>query len=194
MYQWFKASIFYLLLNIILTFAFSASCVKSEFDSTYPIHLNGIISQDEFRESINRINRTISSTKILGILGILFALTIIVGIILCIVGGVTAANSNRFEFPALIGVGIGIIAFGPIIFMIGCCTIQFKRVAQMRQAIAEESMKYSSRSSTPCSWRLDTTTNYVGTYGNRHNSQLVYHVSIIILEIFSSFSKDISYN
>jgi hypothetical protein len=175
-------SIFYLLLNIILTFAFSAGCVKAEFDSTYPIHLNGIISQNEFRESINRINRTISSTKILGILGILFVLTPIVGIILCIVGGITAVNSiDRFGFPVLIGVGIGIFAFGPIIFMIGFCTIQFKLVAKMRQAIAEESMKYSSRSSTPCSWRLDTTTNYVGTYGNQHNSQLVYHVSIIIL-------------
>ncbi|CAF4636822.1 unnamed protein product, partial [Rotaria magnacalcarata] len=31
-------------------------CLKAEFDSTYPIHLNGIISQHEFQESIHKIN------------------------------------------------------------------------------------------------------------------------------------------
>jgi hypothetical protein len=49
----------------------------------------------------------------------------------------------------------------------------------MREAITEESMKYSSRSLTPCSWRLETTRNYFGGYGN-NNTQLFYSVSIII--------------
>ena len=61
-----KSSCF--LIDIIITAGFLAGCLKAEFDSTYPIHLNGIISQDEFRESIHRINRTFPSNKILIIL------------------------------------------------------------------------------------------------------------------------------
>ncbi len=54
----------------------------------------------------------------------------------------------------------------------------------MRQAIAEESAKYSARS-TPCSWRLETTTFFAG-YGN--NRQVTYHVSINICnQEFESF-------
>ncbi|CAF4367476.1 unnamed protein product, partial [Rotaria sordida] len=55
-------------------------CCKAEFDSTYPVHLNGIISKDEFRKSINKINRIISSNKNLIILTVAFALTIIIGL------------------------------------------------------------------------------------------------------------------
>ena len=101
------------------------------------------------------------------------------GIICFIVGGVTASRSYYYSFPALIGVGIAITTVGSIIFSIGCCVAHFQRAARMRQAIAEESMKYSSRA-TPCSWRLDATRHYIGGYGNHYNNQLVYHVSVTI--------------
>jgi len=50
----------------------------------------------------------------------------------------------------------------------------------MRQAIADESMKYSSRSPTPCSWRLETTRHYYGGYGS-DNTQIISHVRIVTL-------------
>ncbi|CAF1373109.1 unnamed protein product [Adineta steineri] len=155
-------------------------CLKAEFDSTYPIHLNGIINQNEFQESIHKINRTIASSKILLIVGVVLILTFIIGIILFIVGGVTAANNVRRGFPALVGVGMGIIMSGMIFCFIACCTLQLRRAETMRQAIAEESRKYSSRSPIPCSWRLDIPTNYGGYYGDQHTHQAVNHLVIDI--------------
>ncbi|CAM4824215.1 unnamed protein product [Rotaria magnacalcarata] len=125
-------------------------CLKAEFDSTYPIHLNGIISQHEFQESIHKINGRISANKILMILGICFGLCMIAGIIFFIIGGITNVNS-----------------------------LQWRRVARMRQAVTEESMKYSSRSPIPCSWRLDISRTFVGSYGY-NNNHIIYHLVIDI--------------
>ncbi|CAF1145213.1 unnamed protein product [Rotaria sordida] len=155
-------------------------CLKAEFDSTYPIHLNGIISQDEFRESIHRINRTIPSNRILIILGIGFGLFVVGGMICFIVGGVTAVKSHRNGFPPLVGVGIALITLGMMIFTIGCCIVQSQYTKRLRQAIAEESIKYSSRSTTPCSWRLDTSITWFGRYGYHNNRRVVYHLVIDI--------------
>jgi hypothetical protein len=154
--------------------------MKAEFDSTYPVHLNGIISQEEYRASIDKINRTIGSNKIIIILAIVFAVSIIGGMIFFIVGGVTAVDSRKHGFSALLVVGIVVTTLGSILFSIGCCLVQFRRAAQIRQAIAEESMKYSSRSPIPCSWRLETTRQFLGGYGNHYNSQLVSRVSMVL--------------
>jgi hypothetical protein len=75
--------------------------------------------------------------------------------------------------------GIIVPIFGSILFSIGCFITQFRRAARIRRAIAEESMRYSSRSPIPCSWRLDTTRHYIGRYGN--NGELVNHVSVITI-------------
>jgi len=155
--------------------------MKIEFDSTYPIHLNGIISQNEFQESINKINRTISSNKLLILLGIVFGACVIGGMICFIVGGITTANSRTFGFPALVGAGIGMTSLGSLIFGIGCCLIQSRRSTRMRQAIAEESKKYSSKSPTPCSWRLNVAGGLIGTgYAYNRHAQLIYHVSVTV--------------
>jgi hypothetical protein len=68
-----------------------------------------------------------------------------------------------------------------MLFIIGAVVLQFRRISGVRKAIAEESMKYSSRSPIPCSWRLETTRHYVGGYGNQNNGGLAYQVSIIPL-------------
>ena len=139
-----------------------AGCLKSEFDSTYPIHLNGIIRQDEFQQSIENINRTIRSRTPLVICGIIFVICILGGIILFITGGSTARYVNASGFPVLVFVGLGVIIIGMFVFTFGCCIIQTRRTTRMRQAIANESMKYSMRSPTPCSWRLDATRVFAG--------------------------------
>jgi hypothetical protein len=77
-------------------------------------------------------------------------ISVISGVVCFAVGGVTAVNSGTFRFPPLIGVGMGIIFFGFISIGVGCFIINSGPVSRMRQVIAEESMKYSSRSPTPC--------------------------------------------
>jgi hypothetical protein len=72
-------------------------CITAEFDSTYPIDLIGIISEVEFRQSINRINHEISSNKILRTLIISSTGLIIMGSILLVVLNhwITPSNVNR---------------------------------------------------------------------------------------------------
>ncbi|CAF0864973.1 unnamed protein product [Adineta steineri] len=154
---------------------------KSEFDSTYLVRLNGIINQNEFEESIYKINNVPAERKALLIVGIIFILSITIGLILFIVGGVTAANSSgRRGFPVLIGVAIGITIFGMIFCSIAFRILISRRRDRMRQAVAEESRKYSSRSPIPCSWRLDTKTTYAGYYGKQHQFRIDYQLVIDI--------------
>jgi hypothetical protein len=177
----------FFLVDIMFNVDVLAGCMKVEFDSTYPVHLNGIISQNEFEESIHKINRTISSNKSLMVLGAIFLLSIIGGTILFIVGGVTQINSSRYGFPAFYAAGVALTTFGSIFIGIGCCIVQFRRVNRMRQAVVEESRKYSSRSPTPCSWRLDTSTTYTGYYRNQHGQNLAYHVRINTMSFQRSY-------
>ena len=130
----------------------------------------------EFQESIANINQTISSRKYIVIFGVIFAVCVLGGVALFIAGGLTAATTRRSGFSILIGVGMGVLFFGMIVFMVGCIIAQSRRVSRMRQAIANESAKYSSRSPTPCSWRLNTTRIYTGGYGNRR-ATVMHHVS-----------------
>jgi hypothetical protein len=178
MCQWFKVICLFLIDVIFMIEVFSVGCCKAEFDSTYPIHLNGIISQGEFQESIEKINRTVSAGGARKIITIIYLLSILISMVCFIFGGIGAGSSRTYGFPPLIAAGIGISIVGTFLFIIIIITVQVRQVAQMRQAIAEESMKYSARSPTPCSWRLETT-RYFGGYGN-NNSQVSYHVNIII--------------
>jgi hypothetical protein len=54
----------FFLLYLIFILDILSGCLKGEFDSTYPIQLNGIINQVEYRESIKRINHVFSLTRI----------------------------------------------------------------------------------------------------------------------------------
>ncbi|CAF3067787.1 unnamed protein product [Rotaria sp. Silwood2] len=155
-------------------------CLTAEYDSTYPIHLNGIINQHEFQESIKRINLTLSSHKTFIIVcWIIFALTLIIGIGCFVIGGVMATKFWTV-FYVLLGLGIFLTTFGSIFFAIGFCVIYSKRALRMREAVAQESMKYSSRSPTPCSWRLDTSRTWFGPYGYNNNNQMFYQLAIDI--------------
>ena len=171
--------------------------MKTEFDPTYPIHLHGIISPDEFRESINRINRAISSNKILIFLGAIFVLSMIGGMIFFIAGGITTTSFRKYGFSPLLAVGIAISTIGSMVFAFGCIVIQLRRLARMRRVVAEESARYSSRSPIPCSWRLGSTSPWSGGY--YHSRRVVYHVNIndlksilVCLKIIKV--EDLSYN
>ncbi len=119
---------------------------------------------------------------------IIFCLSIIGGIALFLIGGVTVVHSGISRFPPLTGVGIALFIFGSLFVFIGCCILQSQREARMREVIAEESIKYSLRSPTPCSWRLETTGHCIGEYGHHHSNQLGYHVSERLLKVLRMFS------
>ena len=157
----------------------SAGCCKTEFDSTYPIHLNGIIGQQEFHDSIEKINSTITNArKYFWMVMCIFFVGIFISMACFIVGGVSATNSHRTSFPPLIGVATGLSVITSIIFIIVIIIVRVRYTSRLREAIAEESMKYSTRSPTPCSWRLETISTYFGGYGNG-NRNIDYHVSDI---------------
>ena len=87
---------------------------------------------------------------------------------------------GKSAFTVLIGVGFGIFFLGMMVFIIGCCVIQMRVSTRMQQAISNESMKYSTRSPTPCSWRLASTRIAVGGYGNRR-AAIIHRVSCMLL-------------
>ena len=147
-----------------------------EFDSTYPIHLNGIISQQEFHESIDNVNLTFASKKSLAISGVIAGLLVGIGLIVLIGGGASVRIAGSTQYFVLVGVGFALFLAGTITLAVSCCVIQSKMVTRLQQAIAQESDKYSQRSPKPCSWRLDTTRTTTGYNNNRH-THVSYHVS-----------------
>ena len=156
---------------LISSISFSlAGCCIAGFDPTFPAQLNGIITPDEFRESIDKINGSSGSKVPIIIAGLILLVTFIAGVALFIAGGVRAATSGSFGFPVLVGVGMGVILFGMIVSVVVCCIVQVKAANKLQEAIAQESAKYSSRSSKPCSWRLNTTTTTSGSFDHRHTT------------------------
>ncbi|UJR20190.1 hypothetical protein I4U23_023322 [Adineta vaga] len=156
-------------------------CTTGEFDSTYPVHLNGIISQTEYQESIHKINQAIhSNKKYFTAMWVFFTLTMVMGTICFLVSGLTAREYIRSSFFILLGLGVFFTSIGSAVVGIGACVLTTRRQAHLRQAVAEESMKYSSRSPIPCSWRLDTSRNLPGFYTNQNNYNLAYNLIIDI--------------
>ena len=141
------------------------------------MHLNGIIHQDEYRESIANINRVTQSSTSLMISGLITALCIIGGMVLFIAGGMTAAMSRKSGFPVLVGIGVGLFLAGMIFFVVAFFNIHSKRSVQLHRAIAQESAKYSNRSPIPCSWRLNVTRIFTGGFHRQRHARLIYHVS-----------------
>ncbi|CAF4597960.1 unnamed protein product, partial [Didymodactylos carnosus] len=130
-------------------------CMKAEFDNTYPAHLNGIISPEDFQRSITNINRSFSSSKFSKIVVIFMIVWMIVGLLMFIIGGITTVSSKRRGFPPLVIVGFAMWGAGILLIGFGCMAIQSRRMQRLRKAVANESAKYSS-SSRPASWRIDT--------------------------------------
>ncbi|CAF1133028.1 unnamed protein product, partial [Didymodactylos carnosus] len=82
-------------------------------------------------------------------------LWMIAGLIMIITGGITAVSSFRTGISPLVIVGVAMWAGGILIIGFGCMAIQSRRMQRLREAVANESVKYSS-ASRPASWRIDT--------------------------------------
>jgi hypothetical protein len=116
------------------------------FDTDYPARLNGIISEDEYLQSITNINRIDSPLKLcITFCGTLFVLPAIGTLLLIAI----LPNDNTMVYFAV---------FGVIILLLGPYTLYMvlkeKHNRQRRKVIDEESAKYAMRSPTSCTWRL----------------------------------------
>jgi len=90
------------------------------------------------------------------------------------------------SFTALLGVALGFVVLTPIWLLIEFCFVNEHYMTRLRQVIAEESLKYSSRSPTPCTWKLDITDSANPT---DENSKTIYCISISLALTYSFFSR-----
>ncbi|CAF1412205.1 unnamed protein product [Adineta steineri] len=155
-------------------------CITIEFNSTYPFHLIDIINRDEYRESIQQINRAMSFKKMLLIVSIIFSLTLVIGMTLTILGAGLQENTSTTQFPALTGVGISLLFCASSCGLVGFSLIRYRLTKRIQEAVAKESMKYSSRTPIPCTWKLETKRHWCGTYENGQYQRLVYRIVIDI--------------
>lgn len=174
----------FLFLNDIYIFDLIAGCCKVEFDTVYPAHLNGIISRDEFQESIKKINQAFSYMKNwVNIAIVIFILNMIVGVALFGVTGAKVVKSSTSPYPFFIP-AICCIMLGSISLSLSIFAISLQRIKKLRKAVAQESLKYSSRTPIPCSWRLDVVRYWFRSYG--HNNNVYYQVRIDFLSALNS--------
>lgn len=165
---------------------FSGKCCTVEFNSTYPVQLEGIIEQTEFEESIQNINQAISQRDSFIMVDLLPEICLLIGIILMLAGGVVFMFFILPIIPVLIAVACSTFVFGMIFVVFGCCLIQADLSDQMQQAIARESTKYSTRTPTPCSWRLNLRRIHAGNLDNYGVSDIlpIHRFDTILKNIF----------
>ncbi len=104
------------------------------------------------------------------------------GVTCLILGDPTEFDFGMDGNNAIITAGIWLTLFGLIFVIVGLIIMVPRQRARIREAIAEESMKYSSRSPRSCSWRFDV----------RPCDTPSYYVSVITLSESSYFLKNTS--
>lgn len=120
-----------------------------------------LLNKKNFKNQFDNINKAFSTRKSNCILGISTLVVFCIGVIFVIIAGIHAGLSQSYDiFGPLAAVGFGLMFIAFLIVVIGYCIAEFRSNARMRQAIAEESRKYSSRRPIPCSWRLNSRTTH----------------------------------
>jgi hypothetical protein len=143
------------------------------FESTYPFFLlRGIISRDEYEQSIGTINNRQSSWG--HSCNICTAcLCMPIASLIAIIGLVSTQLIFQWFFCA-VGFGLFFISF--LWFTLECSAVDAEYVKLLSEAIARESAKYSIRSPICCIWEFKTSTISNG----RAHQRIIYHVSNII--------------
>lgn len=152
-------------------------CFTYEFESTYPAQLNGIISPEEYRQSIENINRHIPRPRSFIIAGVLSLLAILTGFIFIILGTVVTVAVQSINLPVLTYVGAAAFPLGMIAGFVSCCVINCKNSAKLIKAVDEESSKYVNRSPVSCNWKIYTWRAHVNTVHHQRVARVAYYVS-----------------
>lgn len=150
---------------------------KWEFEDYFPYELNGIISRNEFHDSISNINKKISRKP---------RIICIVGMLVCIIGGfmmfiLTPIKIPGFKPPELISAGCGFALFGFGIFcpIFGFCILNKILAYRLRPVVANESKKYADRLPASCIWQIESITVRRG-YGRNSRPEVLLFICIDI--------------
>ncbi|CAF1202165.1 unnamed protein product [Adineta steineri] len=124
--------------------------MKFKFNSTYRSQLSGILSPDEFQESMKNINQTLISMNNFRMISLLTFFLGLKAAFICI----SMSINGPFKIDVLFGFSIAlfILSLISLIILIFIVPISLKRI---REVIAKESLKYCSRLPAPCDWRLE---------------------------------------
>ncbi|CAF1020134.1 unnamed protein product [Adineta steineri] len=87
--------------NIIHIGMIRNGCFDYQFDLNYPSQLNQIISQEQFEESINEINRSTNASFIEKFKIIICLLCAITGLVISVIGGIfqDTLNDKNDDLP-----------------------------------------------------------------------------------------------
>ena len=156
-------------------------CRDREFISDFPYELAGAIHSDEFQQSIANINNARRKTLFEKIALVCPLLCSIIGLAILIVGLCLISLQSSVPWIVLDSVGVAVIvATGCIGLLVSIC-VTLTVVHRMEDAIAAESMRYSTRLPIPTRWRLNAYHFTVGS-GKRRRSYTVYSVSSNVTE------------
>ncbi|UJR07886.1 hypothetical protein I4U23_012168 [Adineta vaga] len=128
-------------------------CFNTGFDSVYPTDLVGIIGPVEFLDSLDRINHPVLSNKKKFYYICIFFLVLVTFGICFIIGAQTTTKDTSLN-TVLLNIGMLSAHVGLWSSCCACFMIKFRRDRKFLQAVTKESIKYSCRSSTSCTWRL----------------------------------------
>ncbi|CAF1366119.1 unnamed protein product [Adineta ricciae] len=116
----------------------------------------------EFEESLNNINKSVTSILAL-ILCVLLPFVCLLGGCALLIVAATLKDSDGKTTILFLGIGGGVAAL---------------QKGRMRKAVAIESAKYSGRSPVPCAWRLDSTTVVRTGYKGKRSSHTIHTLVI----------------
>ncbi|CAF0770553.1 unnamed protein product [Adineta steineri] len=136
--------------NLIEVMMVRDGCWKLKFNSVYPIRLSGFITEDEFHESINNINRVLFSNAIKWLI-ILWYILCMSGTILILSNLITTLSHNETLMITPIYIGGTVILGSAIYGIVVCSLIRWLEKVKLDEIVAIESNKYSIRSPS-CSW------------------------------------------
>ncbi|UJR11558.1 hypothetical protein I4U23_015738 [Adineta vaga] len=101
--------------NTIYIPTINKGCLKREFDSKYPNRLNGIITANQFKESMNNINKIISSRVFKIIARLILFICVLGGILLIILSNTAFPKPNLYGFPIIVFAGLMIVIANNIV-------------------------------------------------------------------------------
>ena len=97
---------------------------------------------EEFQQSLDNINKTVTSVILIIIFVIVPFLCLIGGALVMIVGSTVSKDSETNKSVLLLAIGGGVLGFGVIFLIAGVCIMQVIQKVRMRKAVEEESEKY----------------------------------------------------
>ena len=126
------------------------------------MRLNGIISHEEYQQSVATINRALIPDKRL-IMSIAVTGILCLGGMICLLLSALIVASIKYRHAfVFLAIAVAISLVGAIALAVSLWLFQSKRVTRMYQAISQESAKYCQRSPIPCSWHCANPLSYFG--------------------------------